>query len=65
MARSAMLAILGRMVNYTVKAITWEQAINSKRDLSPSGYTWDAKPPVLPDSDGKYPEATPGVTPFV
>ena len=35
MARSTMLAILGRMVDYTGQAITWDQAINSKQVLAP------------------------------
>jgi len=65
MARSTMLAILGRMVNYTGKALTWAEAINSKEDLSPKSYAWDAKPPILPDKDGRYPVAMPGITPFV
>ena len=65
MARSTMLAILGRMVDYTGQAITWEQAMNSKEDLSPKGYAWDAAPPILPDANGKYPVAMPGVTKFV
>ncbi len=65
MARSTMLAILGRMVDYTGKAITWDEAINSKQDLSPKSYAWDADPPTKPDADGKYPIAIPGVTKFV
>jgi len=65
MARSTMLAILGRMVTYTGAAITWEQAMNSKEDLSPARYAWDADPPILPDAAGKYPVAMPGVTKFV
>jgi predicted dehydrogenase len=64
MARSTMLAILGRMVTYTGQAITWEQAINSKEDLSPAKYAWDAEPPILPDASGNYPMAVPGVTKF-
>ena len=65
MARSTMLAILGRMVDYTGQMLTWEQAINSKEDLSPARYAFDADPPILPDKDGKYPVATPGLTKFV
>jgi myo-inositol 2-dehydrogenase / D-chiro-inositol 1-dehydrogenase len=64
MAHSTMLAILGRMVTYTGKEITWEQAINSEESLSPSEYTWDAAPPIVPDENGAYPLAIPGVTPF-
>lgn len=65
MARSTMLAILGRMVDYTGQALTWEQAINSKELLSPAKYTMDATPPTVPDKDGRYPVAMPGVTKFV
>jgi len=65
MARSTMLAILGRMVNYTGQAITWDEAINSQQKLSPKEYTWDAEPPTKPGPDGQYPIATPGVTKFV
>ena len=65
MSQSTMWAILGRMVTYTGKTITWEQAMASKEDLSPKRYAWDAEPPILPDENGKYRIATPGVTPFV
>lgn len=65
MARSTMLAIIGRMVNYTGQALTWEEAMNSKQLLSPSAYTWDAEPPTKPGADGKYPVAMPGATKFV
>ena len=33
MARSTMLAILGRMVDYTGQVITWDAAINSQQSL--------------------------------
>jgi predicted dehydrogenase len=65
MAHSTMWAIMARMATYTGKKITWEQAMNSKEDLSPEQYAWDAKPPVLPAEDGSYPFALPGLTPFV
>ncbi len=65
MAVSTMLAILGRMVNYTGQVITWEEAINSTTDLSPSAYTFDGVPVTKPDDDGCYPIAMPGVTKFV
>jgi len=64
MARSTMLAILGRLVDYTGRALTWEQAINSRQKLAPATYAIDAVPPVVPDKDGKYPTAMPGVTRF-
>ena len=62
MAVSTMLAILGRMVNYTGKTLTWEEALNSTEDLSPARYAWDADPPSLPDENGRYKIAMPGVT---
>ena len=65
MARSTMMGILGRMVCYTGKEITWDEAMASTEDLSPASYAWDADPPTLPDSDGKYKVAIPGQTPFV
>ena len=58
MAKSTMLAIMGRMAAYTGQQITWDMAMNSKEDLSPPKYDWDVK---LPDP----PIAVPGVTRFV
>ncbi|MGL4942512.1 MAG: Gfo/Idh/MocA family protein [Thermoguttaceae bacterium] len=60
MAQSTMLAILGREVCYTGKRITWDEIMASNDSLSPSGYTWDATPPTLPDANGRYKVAVPG-----
>lgn len=65
MATSTMLAILGRMCTYTGQAITWQQALDSQESLAPKRYSFDAQPPILPDADGKYPIAVPGVTKLV
>jgi predicted dehydrogenase len=56
MALSTMVAILGRMVTYTGKTITWDQAFNSKEDLTPPSYEFGPLP--VP------PVAMPGVTQF-
>jgi predicted dehydrogenase len=40
MARSTLLALMGRMAAYTGQAITWEQALNSQESLSPPAYAW-------------------------
>lgn len=57
MAKSTLLAILGRMATYTGKTITWEQALHSKEDLTPPRYEWGPLPtPAV---------ALPGQTPFV
>ncbi len=65
MSHSSMLAILGRMVGYTGKRITWDQAINSKQTLGLEKYSMGTTPPVMPNKDGKYELAIPGVTPFL
>lgn len=45
MANSTMLAILSRMVGYSGKTITWEEAMNSTQTLGPDPeqYSWDLK----------------------
>jgi len=58
MAKSTLLAIMGRMAAYTGQAITWEMAMNSKEDLSPPNYNWSIELPI-PDV------AMPGKTRFV
>jgi len=58
MARSTMLAIMGRMAAYTGKEITWEEALNSQENLQPPKIAWDASIPVPP-------VATPGKTKFI
>jgi predicted dehydrogenase len=57
MAKSTLMAIMGRMATYTGKVITWDMAINSKEDLTPPAYEMGSLP--LP------PVAQPGVTKFV
>lgn len=63
-AYSTMTAILGRMATYSGQVIDWDKAINSGINLQPKVYAWDAQPQVLPDADGCYPVAVPGVTKF-
>lgn len=56
MARSTLLAIMGRMATYTGQRITWDQAMRSTEDLTPAQYAWGPIPtPAI---------AVPGVTPF-
>lgn len=56
MAHSSLLAIMGRMAAYTGQSITWEEAFNSKEDLTPPKYEWG--PLETPSV------ALPGVTKF-
>ncbi len=42
-ANSTMMAILQRMVGYSGKTITWDEAINSDKVLGPKVYSRDLK----------------------
>ena len=57
MARSTLLAIMGRMAAYSGQQITWEMALNSRENLGPDRYDWNGAPPVARI-------AIPGQTPF-
>jgi myo-inositol 2-dehydrogenase/D-chiro-inositol 1-dehydrogenase len=61
-ARSTMTAIMGRMAAYSGDIIDWDDAYNSKLQLVPKEFSKDMTPPVLPDKDGFYPVAIPGIT---
>ena len=57
MARSTMMAIMGRMAAYTGQKITWDQMLASKEELTPPKYEWGPMPVA--------PVAMPGMTKFV
>lgn len=61
-AMSTMVGIMGRMATYSGKLIEWDEAFNSKLELAPTRYAFDADPPILPGPDGYYPVAMPGRT---
>ena len=61
-AKSTMTSILGRMATYSGQVVEWDKAINSGIDLHPKVYDWNALPPIVPNEDGYYPVAIPGVT---
>ncbi|HTN05371.1 Gfo/Idh/MocA family protein [Agriterribacter sp.] len=64
-AKSTMTSILGRMATYSGQVIDWDKAINSGIDIHPKVYDWAATPPIVPNADGFYPVAVPGVTRYV
>ena len=64
-AHSSMTSILGRMATYSGQIVEWDKAINSGLDLHPKVYDWNAATPVVPNADGYYPIAIPGVTRYV
>jgi predicted dehydrogenase len=61
MSYSTMMTIMGRMACYTGEKLSWEQALNSKEDLTPAKYEWG--PVVLPNGSNDI--AKPGRTKFV
>ena len=63
-AKSTMTSILGRMATYSGELIEWNQALNSGINLLPDNFDWNAMPKVLPDANGYYPVAIPGVTKY-
>ncbi len=56
-AESTLTAIMGRMSAYTGKAVTWDQALNSKLDLMPKSLEFGPCPTP--------PVAVPGETPLI
>jgi predicted dehydrogenase len=62
-ATSSFTAILGRMATYSGQIVRWDDAVAKGPNEMPQQFTWDAKPPVLPDRDGshEYAVAVPGV----
>ncbi len=64
-AKSTMTSILGRMATYSGQVIEWDKAINSGIDIHPKTYDWATLPPIVPNADGFYPVAIPGVTKYV
>src|SRR5215204_2133038 len=63
-AMSSMTSILGRMATYSGQVMEWDAALNSGLDLQPKSYDWNAMPPNVPNEEGFYAVATPGVTKY-
>ncbi len=57
MAKSTLIALMGRMAAYTGQEITYEQMLNSKQQLVPDNVTWDTPAPEVK-------VAMPGITKF-
>ncbi len=62
-ATSSFTAVLGRMATYSGKIIKWDEAVANGEELAPGieDYTFDTTPPIVPDADGEYPMAVPGM----
>ena len=64
-AKSTMTSILGRMATYSGQIVEWDASLNSGLDLQPKVYDWKALPPNVPNGEGIYASAIPGVTKYV
>ena len=63
-AKSTMTSILGRMATYSGQVVEFDKALNSGISIMPTRFDWNAQMPVVPDAQGNYPVAVPGVTKF-
>jgi hypothetical protein len=61
-AMSSMTAVMGRMATYSGKLVTWDEATHSELQLAPERYAFDASTPAMPDKNGAYKIAIPGIT---
>ena len=62
---STLTGIQGRLATYSGQQVMQDDVLESEIDLFPERLAWDAMPRVLPDADGFYPVAVPGVTEVV
>ncbi len=60
-ATSTFTAVLGRMATYSGAEVNWDDAVAKGPDEMPKKFAFDADPPAMPDKDGNYPMAVPGV----
>lgn len=63
-AYSTLSSIMGRMATYSGRVIEQEKILASGISIMPKEFGWDVMPPVLPDANGYYPIAKPGVTKY-
>jgi predicted dehydrogenase len=61
-ALSSMTSILGRLCTYSGKMIEWKDALASNVSLQPKEYNFKTDPPVMPNADGSYAIAIPGLS---
>ena len=61
---ATMSAIMGRMATYSGKVINWDEAFSYDHSLVPELHSLNDEPPVVPNSQGKYPTPIPGITKY-
>ncbi len=57
MAHSTLMSVMGRMAAYTGQVVTWDQALNSKDEMTLKNWEWGSREPL--------PVAVPGRTPLI
>ncbi len=64
-ATSSMTAVLGRMATYSGQVVKWDDAVKKGPEemiyKDHDKLTFQSQPPVMPDKDGNYPVALPGI----
>lgn len=63
-ALSTLTAIIGRMATYSGQVIDFDKALHSNISIMPKEFSFEAQPPVLPNSEGIYAAAIPGETKY-
>jgi predicted dehydrogenase len=63
-AHSTMTAIMGRMATYSGQLLSREKLLAANLSITPTNFAFDAAPPLLPDANGFYAVAVPGVTKY-
>ena len=63
-AQASMTAIMGRMATYSGQVLEWDKLLKTNLSLQPKQYAWDAMPPVMPNEEGHYAVAVPGITKY-
>jgi predicted dehydrogenase len=63
-AEASLVTSMGRMAAHTGQVITYDQILQLDHEFAPDVHklAMDSPPPLLPDSDGKYPVPQPGIT---
>jgi len=64
-AKSTMTAIMGRLATYSGQVIDWDKALTLNLGFLLDKYSFDEKPPVVPDENRDYPVAVPGKTKYM
>ncbi|MGA2033495.1 MAG: Gfo/Idh/MocA family oxidoreductase [Thermoguttaceae bacterium] len=60
-ATSSFTAVLGRMATYSGQLVRWDDAVAKGTSDMPEKLAWDVDPPLMPDKNGNYAIAVPGV----